>query len=215
MDGGSGEGVVASLAHVGLLAQAFSLPFLVRDVAQAVPQIGDLAKPLHPLGLLQSLLCVALDLEETGNLAQRHPEHRAAYPGRFMLTWRSVGAVAPAQGDLSETEVVAELLPLGVGRLAVFFAGPLGSALVDELAVVADHLLGIDGDIPLGGIQVEVAEELRGDVDGQSAVDGLGGEDSPEVVGRELQRGAVGIGDLGPFRQAGEQFADAVGRDDL
>jgi hypothetical protein len=165
----SAESILSSFALVGLLAQAIGLPFSVRDVSKAVSQVGDFAKPLHPPGLLQPVVRVAFDFQEAGNLAQRHPEHGAANAGRFMLAGRSVWSVAPPQRDLSETEVVPELLPFDVGRFAVFFAGPLVPALVDELAVVADHLFGIDRDIPLGGIQVEVAEELRGDVDGQAA----------------------------------------------
>jgi hypothetical protein len=61
--------------------------------------------------------------------------------------------------------MVSELLPLGVGGLAVFFARALGSALVDEPPVVVDHLFRIYRDIPLGGIQIEVSQQFRGDVD--------------------------------------------------
>jgi hypothetical protein len=61
--------------------------------------------------------------------------------------------------------VVSELCPLAVGGFAVLLARATGPALVHEAPVVADHLLRIDRDIPLGGIEVEVSEELRGDVD--------------------------------------------------
>ena len=65
--------------------------------------------------------------------------------------------MAVAERDLSEAEVVPELLPLGVGGFAVFVAGAMGSTLVHELAVVPDHLLRVDGDISLSRIQVEMA----------------------------------------------------------
>jgi hypothetical protein len=51
---------------------------------------------------------------------------------------------------------------------------------------VTDDLLGIDSDVSLRGVQVEVAEQLGGDVDWQAAVDGLGGEDAAEVVAENV-----------------------------
>lgn len=75
-----------------------------------------------------------------------------------MLARGSVGAVAGAEGDLAEAEVVAEVLPLGVAGFAVLLAGAVGPALVYELPVVADDLLGIDRDVCLSGVEIEVAE---------------------------------------------------------
>ncbi|RDG37065.1 hypothetical protein [Streptomyces corynorhini] len=69
--------------------------------------------------------------------------------------------------------MVTEVLPLGVAGLAVLLAGAVGPALVDELPVVADDLLGIDRDVCLSGVEIEVVKEFRGDVDRQAAVDGL------------------------------------------
>ena len=66
--------------------------------------------------------------------------------------------------------MVAEFGPFGVAGLTVFLAGPLAAAAGDELPVVADDLGRVDGDVPLGGIEVEVAQELGGDVDRQAAV---------------------------------------------
>ncbi|MER6373310.1 MULTISPECIES: GNAT family N-acetyltransferase [Streptomyces] len=97
-----------------------------------------------------------------------------------MLARGPIGPVAGAERDLAQAEVVAEVLPLGVAGFAVFLAGTVSSALVNELPVVADHLLGIDGDVCLSGVEIEVAKELRGDVDRQAAVDRLGREDSPD-----------------------------------
>ncbi|MFB7911902.1 hypothetical protein ACFC1T_36255 [Kitasatospora sp. NPDC056076] len=49
--------------------------------------------------------------------------------------------------------------------------GAVSPALVNELPVVADDLFGIDRDVSLSGVEIEMAEELRGDVDRQAAVD--------------------------------------------
>jgi hypothetical protein len=80
---------------------------------------------------------------------------------------------------------------------------------------VADDLLGVDRDVCLGRVEIEVAEQLRGDVDRQAAVDGFRGEDSAEVVGRESQRCPVDVDDAGLQGDIGDKFADAVGGDDL
>src|SRR5258707_3523652 len=111
-----------------------------------------------------------------------------------MLAGRSVGAVAGAERDLAEAEMVAELGPLGVGGFPVFLAGTLAAPLGDELPVMADHLFRVDRDIPLGGIKVKVAEQPGGDVDGQAAVDGLRGEDAAEDMPSEPQRWPLGVG---------------------
>lgn len=126
----------------------------------------------------------------------------------------AVGAVAGAEGDFAEVEVVAELGPFGVGGFAVLVAGSVGAALVDEGAVVADDLVGVDGDVSLGGVEVEVAEQLGGDVDGQAGVDGLGCEDPAEVVRRVPDRGAVDVGDASVGGEFGEELVDVGGADD-
>src|SRR5260370_22780834 len=61
-----------------------------------------------------------------------------------MLAGRSVGAVAGAERDLAEAEMVAELGALGVGGFPVFLAGTLAAPLGDELPVMADHLFRVD-----------------------------------------------------------------------
>lgn len=111
--------------------------------------------------------------------------------------------------------MVTEILPLGVTGLAVFLAGTVGPALVDELPVVADDLLGINRDVSLSGIEIEVAKDLCGDVDRQAAVNHLGREDSAEVVRREPHRCPVDVDDAGPQHVVGEELADPVGGDDL
>nr|WP_040840033.1 hypothetical protein [Nocardia brevicatena] len=133
----------------------------------------------------------------------------------FVLAGRPIGAVAATERDLSQAEVIAELVPFLIGGFAVFFAGTAGSSLVDEPAVVRDYLLRIDRDITLSGVQVQVAQYLCGDVDGQAAVDGLGGEHSPEIVRSEPQRTAVDIDDPGSIGEVGQQFARHAWAQDL
>lgn len=133
----------------------------------------------------------------------------------LVLTGCSVGPVAGAQCDPAQAEVVSELCPFDVGGLAVFLARALGPALVHVAPVVADHFLRIDRDIPLGGVEVEVAEEFGGDVDRQAAVHGFGGEDPAEVMRGEPQRGSVDVHDAGPDGQIGQQASDPGRGDDV
>lgn len=69
----------------------------------------------------------------------------------LVLAGRAVGPVASAQRDLAEGEVIAEVLPFAFAGFSVLLCRPFGAALVDELSA-------------LGGVQVQVAEKLRGDV---------------------------------------------------
>jgi hypothetical protein len=50
---------------------------------------------------------------------------------------------------------------------------------------MANVLLRVDGHVPARGVEVGMAEQLGRDVDGQTAVYGLGGEQPSEVVGSE------------------------------
>ena len=174
------------------------LPFLLGDVPQAVLQPGHLAEPLHLVGFFESFPGVGLDLEEARHLGGVHAEHWAAEAGVLMLTWCAVGPFAGAKRHLPEAEMVSELLPFDVGGFAVFIGGAPGASLIDVAAVMVDHLLRIDGDVPLGRIQVEVTQQLGGDVDRQATVDGLGRENPSKVVRGEPQRRAVDIDDPGP-----------------
>jgi hypothetical protein len=45
-----------------------------------------------------------------------------------------------------------------------------------------------------GGVDVGVSGDDLGDVRGESAADGVGDEDAPEVVWVEVQGAAVGVG---------------------
>ncbi len=112
---------------------------------------------------------------------------------------RSVGASAAAELDLALVEVLLELLPFGVGRRPVLLVRPQASAPVEEGLVVADEVLLEDRDVAAGGLQVEVSEQGGTDVDGQTVVDQVGGEDTPEVVRCEarLRERRMPFGEVG------------------
>jgi hypothetical protein len=61
-------------------------------------------------------------------------------------------------------------------------AGRWCPAAGEEVLIVANQVLLEDGDVALGGLQVQVAEQLGADVDRQAAVDQIGGEQAAEVV---------------------------------
>jgi hypothetical protein len=63
---------------------------------------------------------------------------------------------------------------------------------------VADEVFLEDRDIALRGLEVEVAEQLGTDVDGQAAVDQVGSEQAPEVMRREAvpREPVTGLGQL-------------------
>ena len=62
-----------------------------------------------------------------------------------------------------------------------------------------DHVFFEDGDVALRGLDVEVAEQLCTDVDGQSGIDQVGGQQPAEVVWGERQvfERRVGVRKLG------------------
>jgi hypothetical protein len=126
-------------------AYPVDLFLLLRDVAKASSRAAT--SPSHCIrrAPAQAVLGVAFDLQQAGCLLRRDAWHQASDAGVFVLAGRALGAVAGAEGDLAELEVVPELAPFGVSGLAVFVTGPLGAALVDEPQVAGDDLFGIDG----------------------------------------------------------------------
>jgi hypothetical protein len=127
----SPERILSDFALISLLSYSCDLLFLGGDVPQALLQSGDFAEPLHPLGFPETFAGVGLDLQKSGFLGQVKAEQGTSDASVFVLARSSVGAVAGAQGDLAETEVVTEFLPFGVTRFAVLLAGAVGPALVD------------------------------------------------------------------------------------
>ena len=76
----------------------------------------------------------------------------------FVVAVGAVGAAAAAEADLALDEVAFELFPLRGSRPAVFLAGPGEPSLADPGAVMADHVLGVDRGVSLGGGDAFVAE---------------------------------------------------------
>ena len=84
---------------------------------------------------------------------------------------------------------------------------PQGAAPGQEGQVGLDRLVGVDGLVSHGHVQVLVAGDDLGDVRGQAAHDGVGDEDPPEVVGAVVQRAAVGmVGQAGAGQAALSMF---------
>jgi len=72
-------------------------------------------------------------------------QHRAADAAVLVDAAGSVCPPAVAEGELAALEVAEELLPFGVGRGAVFGAGPQCAAAGEEGQVGLDGLVGVDG----------------------------------------------------------------------
>ncbi|MGY2033410.1 hypothetical protein ACW9HR_36975 [Nocardia gipuzkoensis] len=100
----------------------------------------------------------------------------------FVPAAGAVGAGASAEFDLAFVEVFDEVVPLGVGDVAVLLGGPQFALFLEVGLVVADDIVVEDGDVATEGFEVEMPQERGADVDGQSAVGQLGSEQAPEVV---------------------------------
>ena len=125
----------------------------------------------------------------------------------------AVGAAAVAQSDAAALEVAEELVPFGVGGGAIFLAGTGGAAAGDEGAVAVDHFLGVDGLISHGGVDVAVPDDQLGDVRRHPVEDGVGDEQSSEIVGGEQQWGSTRGGQAGSGEGVVEQCPHAAGGD--
>ena len=123
-------------------------------------------------------------------------------------------SAAGAGGDLAALEVVEELGPLVVGRDAVFLAGAQGSAAGEECQVGLDGLVGVDGLVSHGDVDVAVPGDDLGDVRRQAGQDGVGDEHPPEVVRGEVQRAAgLWVGQRTVGEGGVEHVADRAGAD--
>src|SRR5437762_11766814 len=111
----------------------------------------------------------------------------------FVLASGAVWAAAGAEFDLAPVEMFLELDPVCVGRRTVLLGGALLPPAVQEVLVVAYHVLVEDSHIAASGLDVEVAEQCRADVDRQTAVYELGGEEPSKIVGREDRTGERGV----------------------
>ena len=141
---------------------------------------------------------VVADLEQPRALGGVGSQQRASQAGVFVDARGGVGAAAGAQGELAAFEVAEEFLPFLLGRHPVFLAGAQRSAAGDERAVPVDHLVGVDGLVAHGGVDVAVSGDELGDVRGHAVQDGVGDEHAPEVVRGEPQRLPGGVGESVP-----------------
>ena len=114
--------------------------------------------------------------------------------------------------QLPELEMGQEFVPFARGEVAVFFAGPFGAAAGDERPVVGDHIFGVDRGVAHGGVQDGMPADFRGDMRGQPGPQGVGDEDSPEVMGPPFQR-LAGDGDLRGLGGRDHAFADVAAGD--
>jgi hypothetical protein len=74
-----------------------------------------------------------------------------------------------------------------------------------------DRLGGVDGLVADRGVDVLVPADDLGDMGRQAAHDGIGHEDSPEIVRGEHERVAGGVGEAGRGERVDEQLADRAG----
>ena len=122
-------------------------------------------------------------------------------------------APAGARGDFAAFEVAEEFFPFGVGGGAVFLGWPQCAAAGQEGQVGLDRLVGVDGFVAEGDVDVAVPGDDLGDVRREAVHDGVGEEHPAEVVGGVVQRGANGVGQCGAGQGAGEDLADGGGGD--
>jgi hypothetical protein len=75
-----------------------------------------------------------------------------------------VGAAAGAQRQFAPFEVAEEVGPFFFGGGAVFLGGPERPAAGDECPVGVDDVLGVDGLVAEGDVDVAVPGDQLGDV---------------------------------------------------
>jgi len=109
--------------------------------------------------------------------------------------------------------VAEELFPFGVGRGAVFGAGPQCPAAGDERAVPGDDFLWVDGLVSHGGVDVAVAGDELGDVRRHAVHDGVGDQHPAEVVRGEPERLPGGVGEAGRVQGDVQQLPDRLRAD--
>ena len=134
--------------------------------------------------------------------------------GVFVGAVRSVGSVAVAERDLALPEVLDEFVPFGLRGLTVLGRRPRLSAVVDKAVVRLEDIFLIDSGVAAGDLDVVVAHNLCGQVDGKAGVDDVGNEDPAEVMGREVQRRTVGVRQSHVVGEFGQPFSDCALVDD-
>src|SRR6266567_1940475 len=125
----------------------------------------------------------------------------------------SEGSAAGPVSYFAAFEISEELVPFLFGGCAVLLAGVGGPAAGDEGTVTVDDFFGVDGLVAHGRVDVFVSADQLGDVRGHAVEDGVGDEQPTKVVGDEVQRLVVGVGESGSGQGGGQQRADGFGVD--
>ncbi|KUN85720.1 hypothetical protein [Streptomyces griseoruber] len=101
----------------------------------------DLTKPVLVLGAPEAGKKVGFEFFESVEHLRVDVEHRTADAGVFVLAGGAVRASTGAEFDLAAVEVLLELSPFLIRRVAVLTLGPNLAAVVQVLLVVADDIL--------------------------------------------------------------------------
>ncbi|MER5319433.1 hypothetical protein [Streptosporangium roseum] len=149
----------------------------------------DLAEPAAFSGFAYPVVQIRDDLCEPHRLCWIWLQHRTSQAGVLVPAGRSVRPDARAQLDLAAGEVALELRPFSRGRLSILLSRTVGPSTGDEGGMVAQDVILIDGRAGLRGVEISVAQQLGGDVDGQGTP---GAHAREETTAREgLQARAV------------------------
>ena len=215
---GGAPGHVRETRHAEGDAVVLSTPLI--DLGQLLTRSGEAdGQALHLAGPTVAACFVdpgpqiALNLEQAGVLGWIGAKHRAADAGVLVDTRGAERAPTGAQRDFAPLEVSEELLPLRITGGAVFLTGPGGPAAGDEGAVTHDGLFGIDRLVTHCGVDVGMSDNELGDVRRHAVEHSVGDEDSPEVVGDEMQGPAVDSDKAGGNERGVEQLANRRGAD--
>src|SRR6266480_2220468 len=175
----------------GAVGAAVDLGELVFGAGEADFEAFGFAGPAFAFGFGDAGEEVVADLGDARALGGVWPVQGAAQAGVLVDAGGADGAAAEAGGDLAAFEVAEEFGPFGVGGGAVFLGGPQRPAAGEEGQVGLDRLVGVDGLVAEGDVDVAVPGDDLGDVRGEPVHDRVGQEDPSEVVRGVVQRGPV------------------------
>ncbi len=164
-------------------------PALVVKECQGEVDALDLPEPALRFRPCPACEQVGLELTESLNHFRVEPEHRAPDACVLVRARRAVWPAAVSELDLAFVEGLFELCPFLAGRGPVLLGGAKGSPSGEVRLVVADDVFLEDRDVAARGLDVEVAEQGRANVNGQTAVDQLSCQKSPEILRAEVRGG--------------------------
>ena len=128
----------------------------------------------------------------------------------FVFAGGGVGSPAVSQLDFTLIEVLFEFGPFTVGRRPVFLGGPGLPAPGQVGLLVADDVFLEDGDVAVGGLDIEVAQESCADVDRQAVIDQFCGQKAAEVVRGEAATAQLGMVDGDGVAETGHEVIGQV-----